>query len=115
MGRMSRMGLIGLIGLMLTSCAAPRVSLPAGVAAVMYAQARADYATAKVLVVQACAAGRWTPDACESARQIDQRAGVLRESIERALVAVEQPIDWAAVLEYTRAVSALLTVARMVP
>jgi hypothetical protein len=89
--------------------------MPAGVASVLYAQARADYATGKILVTQGCLSGRWDKASCEAAREIDKRVQLHREAIERALLDQRQPIDWAQVLEYTRAVSALLIAAGMLP
>jgi hypothetical protein len=92
----------------LVGCAPIQVSIPAGVASVAYAQARSDYATATVIITQACKAGKLSPEACASAKQIDARAQILRASIEGALMNPTQPIDWAQVLAYTASVSELL-------
>jgi hypothetical protein len=82
--------------------------MPAGVAAVMYANARADYATAKALVVRACAEKKWTQEECEAAKQLDVRAQIYRAAIERALMQPEQPIDWAQVLQFSEEVAVLI-------
>jgi hypothetical protein len=92
----------------LVACATPQVTMPAGVASVMYAQGRADYAVAKVLVTQACKAGKWDKAACEAAKEIDLRAQTYRSAIEGALINPTQPVDWAQVLAYTQSVSELL-------
>jgi hypothetical protein len=85
-----------------------QVTLPVGVASVAYAQARADYATATVIVTQACTAGKLSKEACASAKVIDARAQILRQSIEAALMNPSQPVDWAQVLAYTASVAELL-------
>jgi hypothetical protein len=94
--------------LVLSSCASPQVTMPAGVASLMYAQARADYATASFLVSQGCKAGTLLPDACERAKQIDVRVQTYRQSIEAALMNPAQPVDWAQVLKMAEGVSTLL-------
>jgi len=96
------------LGTLLAGCAPMQVTLPVGVASVAYAQARADYATATVIVTQACTAGKLSKEACASAKVIDARAQILRQSIEAALMNPSQPVDWAQVLAYTASVAELL-------
>jgi uncharacterized lipoprotein YajG len=93
---------------LLAGCAPMQVTLPVGVASVAYAQARADYATATVIVTQACKAGKLSVEACASAKLIDARAQILRQSIDSALMNPSQPVDWAQVLAYTASVAELL-------
>jgi len=112
---MKKIGLFCLLFAILFGCATPQVSLPAGVAAVMYANARADYATAKVLITQACKAGRIDAEACEAAAQIDLRAKIYKESIEAALMNPAQPIDWAQVMKYSEEVAGLIIKLGLVP
>ena len=100
--------LLLLIPLILISCAGPQVTMPVGVASVMYAQARADYATVKLLVIQGCAVGKWDKEACDAAKAIDIRAQTLKQAIEGSLLNPQQPVDWAQVLQYTASVAELL-------
>ena len=104
---MRTLGLI-LALVLLAGCAPMQVTLPVGVASVAYAQARADYATAAVIVTQACKAEKLSQEACASAKIIDARAQTLRKSIESALMNPSQPVDWAQVLAYTASVAELL-------
>jgi hypothetical protein len=97
-----------LLCLLLAGCATPQVSMPVGVASVMYAQARADYAVAKLLTIQGCASQKLDQTTCELARQIDVRAKVYKETIEASLLNPTQPVDWAQVLKYVEEVSGLL-------
>jgi uncharacterized lipoprotein YajG len=114
MGGLVRQGeTMKFVGLMLAlvalvGCATPQVTMPVGVASVAYAQARADYATAAILVTQACVAGKLDKQACDAAAAIDVRAKVLKQSIESALMNPSQPIDWGQVLQYTASVAELL-------
>ena len=101
--------------LLLSSCATPQVVLPAGVASLMYANARADYATAKVLVIQACTSGKMDKAACETAKGIDIRAQIYRTSIEGALMNPQAPIDWAQVMAYTAGVAEILLKVGLIP
>ena len=96
-------------------CATPQVTLPAGVASIMYAGARADYATAKVLVIQACKSGKMDKDACDAAKAIDLRAQIYRQSIEGALMNPQAPIDWAQVMAYTAGVAEILLRVGLIP
>jgi hypothetical protein len=112
---MKTLGLVVMLVLLLVGCAPTQVALPAGVAAVMYANARADYATAKVLITQACKAGRIDPDACEAATAIDLRAKIYKDSIEAAMMNPQQPIDWAQVMKYSEEVAGLIIRLGLVP
>ncbi len=103
------------VALSVAACATPQVSMPVGVAAVMYGNARADYATAKVLVTQGCAGGKLDAAACEAARQIDLRAQVYKTNIEKALTTPEQPVDWSQILQYSESVVGLLLKLGQVP
>ncbi len=105
---MKRIGLSCLLLVILLGCTTPQVSMPVGVASVMYAQARSDYATAKVLVSQACKSGKWDAEACEAAKQIDVRAQVYRQAIESSMMHPQQPIDWVQILQFSEAVAGLI-------
>lgn len=94
--------------LTLVACGAPQITIPAGQASVMYANARADYATAKIIATQACVGGKLDKQACDALGVIDLRAQTLRQSVEAALMNPTQPIDWAQVMSYTASVSEML-------
>lgn len=104
------MKLVGLLilSMVLIGCATPQVTMPVGVASVAYAQARADYAIASVIVSRACTSGQLDAAACTSAAAIDTRAKILRQSIEAALMNPSQPIDWAQVMSYSASVAEML-------
>jgi len=85
----------------LAACATPQVTMPSGVASVMYAHAYGDYQIAKVYVMSACASGRFDKETCEVARQIDIRAKVYKDNIEKALMDPTQPIDWGQVMQFS--------------
>ena len=96
-------------------CAAPQVSMPVGVASIMYSQARSDYAVAKVVATQACAKGKLDKATCDSLAAVDARTQVLRTSIEGSLLHPEQPVDWAQVLQYTEAVMGMVLKLGLMP
>jgi hypothetical protein len=100
---------------LLVGCATPQVSLPAGVASIMYAQARSDYAVAKVVATQACAKGRLDKATCESLTLVDARTQVLRQNIEQALINPTIPIDWGQVLQYTESVMSMVLKMGLLP
>jgi hypothetical protein len=84
------------------------VSLPAGAACVAYGNARADYAAAKMLATQYCKSGALPAEACETLKQVDVRAQVYREQVEKALMDPAQPVDWPKVLQYSEEVVGVL-------
>lgn len=94
--------------LALTGCGTPQVSMPIGTAAVMYANARADYAVAKLIVTQACASGALDASTCQTAKEVDIKAVVYRDAVERALMDPSREIDWAQVMAYSETVVGLL-------
>ncbi|MFB3816157.1 MAG: hypothetical protein ACE147_00720 [Candidatus Methylomirabilales bacterium] len=113
---MTRVGLLLLVALVsLVACATPQVTMPAGAAAVLYANARADYAVAKVLAGQACKSGKLEGEACEALAQVDVKAKIYRDAIERALLDPTQPVDWAQVVQYSGSVVELLVKIGVLP
>ena len=112
---MKRIGLFCLSFAILLGCATPQVSMPVGVASIVYANARADYAMARVYISMACSAGKWDKEACEAARQIDIRAKVYRDTIEKALMNPEQTIDWAQVLKFSEEVTGIILKLGLMP
>lgn len=103
----------------LVGCGAPQIVIPAGQAAVFYAQARADYATAKILIVQACSGPAIAPqgpvttkyldkDSCNALAAIDLQAQTLRKTVEQALLNTAAPVDWGQVMSYTASVTEML-------
>jgi hypothetical protein len=100
-------GLILAVAL-LVGCGAPQITLPMGQAAIFYAQARADYATARVIITQGCSGGRIDKAACDALTVIDTRAQTLRQSVESSLANPSQPVDWAQVMSYAASVSEML-------
>ena len=91
-----------------TGCGTPQVSMPVGTAAVMYANARADYAVAKVIITQACVNGSLDAYTCQAAKEIDVKAQVYRDAVERALMDPSRDIDWQQVMAYSETVVGLL-------
>jgi hypothetical protein len=81
----------------------------------MYAQARSDYAVAKVVATQACAKGKLDKPTCEALTLVDARTQVLRGNIEQALMNPTIPIDWAQVLQYTEAVMGMVLKLGLIP
>jgi hypothetical protein len=105
--------------LLLGACATPQITIPAGQAAIFYAQARSDYATAKIIVLKACGGPVLTPqgqvmttyldkESCEALRVIDIQAQTLRTAVEKALLDARAPIDWGQVMAYAATVSEML-------
>jgi hypothetical protein len=92
----------------LSACATPQVSLPAGAACVAYGNARADYAAAKMLATQYCKSGTLPAEACETLKQVDVRAQIYRDQVEKALMDPTQPVDWPKVLQYSEEVVGIL-------
>lgn len=104
---------------MTVGCGAPQITIPSGQASVFYAQARADYATAKLIATRACSGPVIAPQgpaqgpyldkaSCDSLAAIDIQAQTLRKAVEAALMNPSQPIDWAQVMSYAASVSEML-------
>jgi hypothetical protein len=115
------MKLVGLLALVfsLVGCATPQITIPVGQAAVFYAQARADYATAKIIVLKACGGPVLTPqgqvvttyldkESCAALQVIDLQAQTIRKAVEQSLMNASSPIDWAQVMSYAASVSEML-------
>ena len=111
-GAVGRTVLLGLMVLGLSGCAEfqkpPQVTLPVGVASVMYAHGTGDYMVAKTLIGQACKAGKLDADACAAAVEIDKRVQIYKQTIEASLVNPTAPVDWVAILKMSEDVAAML-------
>lgn len=90
------------------ACGTPQITMPVGTAAVMYGNARADYAVGKLIVTQACVSGKLDADTCKMAADIDVKAIVYKDAIEKALLNPSQPVDWGQVMAYSETVVGLL-------
>lgn len=101
--------------ILFTGCATPQVTMPVGVAAIAYGQARSDYGAMRVLATQACVRGKLDKPTCEELTAVNARMQVLRQTIERSLLDPQTPVDWAAVLQYTEAVMGVMLKLGVIP
>jgi hypothetical protein len=101
--------------ILVSACGGPQIVIPVSTATIMWGNVRADYATAKTLITIACRTGRLEKEACEDAKQLDLRAQVYRENIEKALANPEVPIDWQQVMAVSEATVNLLLKVGLLP
>lgn len=89
-------------------CAAPQITIPMGQAAIAWGEVRSDYATGKAIVTFACVGGKIDKAGCEALSEIDKRAQVKREVIEKSLANPSTPVDWGQVMSYMSSVTEMM-------
>lgn len=97
---------------LLAGCASvPVVEIPVTELALDYAEARAAYARAEVVLGAACKGERLDAETCASLRQAATFAAGLRARVEASLRDPKRPLDPAAIREYVGEATRLLGLA----
>lgn len=78
----------------------PQVTLDYGTACLTYADARATIAVTEVRLVDACAAGTFTPASCTDMGKARDRLALADRYVRDMLKNPKTPVDWAKVNEF---------------